>query len=116
MGAAWEDGMTRFGQSTGLNRRSLLVTTGTALAAGALPRWAVAAPVPVSPVMATLSSYMAEAGERPVPEEVIEKAKQHILDTFAAMISGSDLPPARAALKFARDYTTDTTATIAASR
>jgi 2-methylcitrate dehydratase PrpD len=66
--------------------------------------------------MATLSSYMAEAGERALPEEVVEQAKCHILDTFAAMISGSDLPPAQAALKFARDYMADTTATIAASR
>ncbi len=107
--------MTRFGQSTRLNRRSLLVGTGTTLGTAALPRWTSAAPVPVSPVMTTLSSYMAGAGERPVPEEVIEKAEHHILDTFAAMISGSDLPPAQAAFKFARDYTADTTATIAAS-
>ena len=46
----------------------------------------------------------------------MEKAKHHILDTFAAMISGSSLPPARAALAFARGYATDPTATIAASR
>ncbi len=104
-----------FGQSTGLNRRSLLVTTGAALAAGALPECAVAAPVPVGPVMATLSSYMAGAGEQPLPDDVVEKAKHHILDTFAAMISGSELPPAQAALKFARGYATDATATIAAA-
>lgn len=48
--------------------------------------------------------------------EVVEQAKQHILDTFAAMIPGSGLPPAQAALKFARRYATDATATIAASR
>ena len=107
--------MKQFGQPSGLNRRAVLVGTGTALAAGTLPAWAVAAPASVSPMMATLSSYMAGAGERALPEEVVEKAKEHILDTFAAMISGSELPPAQAALKFARDYTTDTTATIAAS-
>jgi 2-methylcitrate dehydratase PrpD len=107
--------MTQFGPSTGIDRRSLLVAAGTALATGVLPRWAVAAPLPVGPVMATLSTYMAEAGERPLPDEVAEQAKYHILDTFVAMISGSELPPARAALKFARDYTTDATATIAAS-
>ncbi len=54
--------MTQFRQSTEINRRSLLVTTATVVAAGSLPRRAVAAPVPVSPMMATLSSYMAEAG------------------------------------------------------
>ena len=107
--------MTRFGQSTGLDRRALLAATGAALATGVLPRRSLAA-APVSPVMATLSSYMADAAERPLPEAVLEQAKLHILDTFAAMISGSDLPPAQAALKFARDYATDATATIAASK
>ena len=104
-------------QSSGLDRRSLFATAASALAIGALPRTVFAAqPVPVSPLMATLSSYMADAGERALPDEVVEKAKHHILDTFAAMISGSNLPPARAALKFARDYATDATATIVASR
>ncbi len=105
--------MRRVDQSGGLDRRSVLAAVGSALVAGASARPALAAPV--SPVMATLSSYMADSGERALPDEVVEKAKHHILDTFAAMISGSDLPPARAALKFARDYTTDATATIAAS-
>jgi len=106
----------RYGQPRGLDRRSLFATAASAMAIGALPRTAFAAPVPVSPLMATLSAYMADAGGRALPDEVVEKAKHHILDTFAAMISGSNLPPARAALKFARDYTTDTTATIAASK
>jgi 2-methylcitrate dehydratase PrpD len=105
--------MLRSSQPTALRRRALLAATAATAAAGALPRSAAAAPV--SPVMATLSSYMAAAGGRNLPAEVTEKAKHHILDTFAAMISGSDLPPARAALKFARDYTTDTRATIVAS-
>jgi len=109
--------MKRYGQSGGLDRRSLFATAASAIAIGALPRTAFAAgPVPVSPLMATLSSYMADAGGRALPDEVVEKAKHHILDTFAAMISGSNLPPARAALKFARDYATDATATIVASR
>ena len=103
-------------RSTRFHRRNLLASTGAAMAAGAVPRWVVAAPVPVSPMMATLSSYMAAAGEHPLPEEVVEKAKHHILDTFAAMISGSELPPAQAALKFARDNATNSMATIAASK
>jgi 2-methylcitrate dehydratase PrpD len=108
--------MKRYVQSGRFDRRSLLTTAASAMAIGALPRRVRAAAVPISPLMATLSSYMAEAGERALPDEVTEKAKHHILDTFAAMISGSNLPPARAALKFAADYTTDATATIAASR
>ena len=37
---------------------------------------------------------MAAAKDRGLPPEVVEKAKHHILDTFAAMISGSALPDA----------------------
>jgi len=33
---------------------------------------------------------------------VVERTKHHILDTLAAMISGSRLPPGRLAIQFAR--------------
>src|SRR5258706_11934222 len=55
-------------------------------------------------VIKTLSTYMSEASARALPEEVAEKTKRHVLDTFAAMISGSALPPGRLALAFAKDY------------
>jgi 2-methylcitrate dehydratase PrpD len=99
----------------GLSRRSILQCAGWTVAAAALPSRVFGAES-ISPVMAKLSTYMSEAGGRALPEEVVEKAKHHILDTFAAMISGSDLPPARAAFQFARDFTTDKTATIVASK
>jgi 2-methylcitrate dehydratase PrpD len=70
----------------------------------------------VSPTMQQLSAYMSAAGIRALPEEVVEKAKQHILDTFAAMISGSGLPPGRAALEFARAYGGKEIATVVASQ
>src|SRR5207302_3824622 len=69
-----------------------------------------------SPIMEKLSSYMSQAGTRPLPEEVVEKAKHHILDTFAAMTSGSELPPGRAALQFAQAYGGKEVATVVASR
>src|ERR1700722_601557 len=69
----------------------------------------------VSPIMQQLSAYMSAANTRALPEEVVEKAKQHILDTFAAMISGSALPPGRAALEFARGYGGKEIATVVAS-
>src|SRR5246500_3684927 len=69
----------------------------------------------VSPIMQQLSAYMSAAGTRALPEEVAENAKQHILDTFAAMISGSELPPGRAALEFARSYGGKEVATVVAS-
>jgi 2-methylcitrate dehydratase PrpD len=98
-----------------LSRRGLLQRAGWTAAAAAFPGGLFAADT-VSPVMAKLSAYMSEAGGRALPDEVVEKAKHHILDTFAAMISGSDLPPARAAFAYARDFTTDKTATIVASK
>src|SRR5260370_3230084 len=58
----------------------------------------------IGPIMQQLSTYMSAASERALPEDVLEKAKRHILDTFAAMISGSELPPGRGALEFARSY------------
>ncbi len=49
----------------------------------------------ISPVMQRLSAYIAQAGNRPLPAAVVEKTKHHILDTIAAMLSGSRLLPGR---------------------
>lgn len=69
----------------------------------------------MSPVMEKLSSYMAEAASRALPQEVTEQAKLHILDTFAAMVSGSQLPPGKASIAFAHEYAGDPVATVVAS-
>src|SRR3954469_6733916 len=58
----------------------------------------------VGPVMSRLSEYMAGARERPLPAAVLEKTKHHVLNTFAAMVSGAGLLPGRKALEFARAY------------
>jgi 2-methylcitrate dehydratase PrpD len=58
---------------------------------------------------------MAQARSRPLPPEVIESAKEHILDTLAAMVSGTELPPAKVALNFARLYGGQKTATVVGS-
>ncbi len=55
---------------------------------------------------------MSQAGDRPLPDNVLEQAKWHILDTIAAMVSGSELPPGRAAIKFARAYGGEKVVTI----
>jgi len=65
--------------------------------------------------METLSKYMSEAAGQTLPDEVVEKTKQHVLDTLAAMISGSNLPPGSAALRFARAYGGKEVATVVAS-
>ena len=108
-----------------LSRRSLLELAGLAAATAALPPGAVTAkPSPsrdttgqgVSPVMDKLSTYMSEASGRALPDEVTERTKQHILDTVAAMISGSELTPGRAALQFAGAYGGKEVATVIASK
>src|SRR6266404_6063498 len=106
-----------------LTRRGLLKSAGWTIAASALlpvvergKRFGtILAAESGSPVMAKLSAYMSEAGNRALPDAVIEKAKHHILDTFAAMVSGSELPPGRAAIQFARAYGGEKIATVVAS-
>jgi 2-methylcitrate dehydratase PrpD len=69
----------------------------------------------VGPLTTALSEYMAAARGRPLPDDVVEVAKRHILDTLAAMVSGSELPPGRAALAFARSQAGRATATVVGS-
>ena len=108
-----------------LSRREMLELAGLAVATAAFPPGAVMAkPSPsrdsngqgVSPVMDKLSRYMSEARDRALPDEVAEKTKQHIVDTLAAMISGSELTPGRAALQFVGAYGGKEVATVVASK
>jgi 2-methylcitrate dehydratase PrpD len=48
-----------------------------------------------------LSEYIAGALARALPDAVVEKARHHILDTLAAMVSGTELTPGRLALGYA---------------
>jgi 2-methylcitrate dehydratase PrpD len=107
-----------------LTRRSLFELTGLALATAALPSGVTiaepsaeggSATQNAGPVMEKLSSYMSEASGRALPDEVVEKAKHHILDTLAAMISGSELLPGRDAIQFVRAYGGKEAATVVAS-
>jgi 2-methylcitrate dehydratase PrpD len=54
--------------------------------------------------MVKLSTYMVDARNTELPDKVAQDAKFHILDTVAAMISGSELPPGRDAIQFAQNY------------
>jgi 2-methylcitrate dehydratase PrpD len=56
----------------------------------------------ISPVMRELSVYIAAALRRPLPAVVVEKTKHHILDTMAAMVSGSRLVPGRMAIGYVK--------------
>jgi len=100
---------------TDLTRRGLMRGGLGLAAAAAFPRDAGAAGEAISPVTQRLSAYMSEAKSRAIPDAVVQETKYHILDTLAAMISGSQLPPGRQALRFAHAYGGDKVATIVAS-
>jgi 2-methylcitrate dehydratase PrpD len=100
---------------TNLSRRELVQRAAWLLAAGAIPGGMELRAEDISPVMLKLSAYMSEAHKTPLPDKVLQETKHHILDTFAAMISGSELPPGRMALKFAQSYGGPGTCTVVAS-
>ena len=108
-----------------LTRRNLLEFAGLAIGATAFPAasafasnsaWQDKTGKPVGSVMNPLSAYMSEAANRPLPDEITEKAKHHILDTVAAMISGSTLLPGKRALQFAQEYCGNDICTVVASK
>ena len=99
----------------GMNRLTRRRLLQGAIAAPVLGIARMRAAEQVSPVMARLSSYMAEAKDRALPPEAVEKTKQILLDTFAAMISGSELPPGKVAIQLARVHSGETVATVAGS-
>lgn len=55
----------------------------------------------ISPLMRRLSRYVADVPRRALPAAVTERAKLHLLDTLAAIVSGSRLLPGRRAISFA---------------
>ena len=52
--------------------------------------------------MRELSAYVSAALRRPLPPAVLEKTKHHILDTIAAMVSGSRLAPGKKAIAYVK--------------
>jgi len=98
-----------------LSRRELFKLVGTGLVGAGVRPLAAGRPrsaAPAGDITSTLAAYMGEASTRKLPDEVVEKTKHVVLDTFAAMISGSDLPPGRFAIQFARGYKGDKVSTV----
>ena len=102
-----------------LTRRKLLKGAGGLIAAAAAaPARAASArgarQVPPSPaasarqaaavgtVTARLARYMVEARDRSLSADVTREAKHRILDTLAAIVSGSPLSPGEAAIRYVR--------------
>src|SRR5215472_661143 len=86
-------------------RRFLTTTMTTAIALGLTSErvFAEAAGQGAGRMTSTLADYMSAARTRELPDDVVEQAKYHLLDTIAAMISGSELPPGQAAQRYIRE-------------
>src|SRR5437899_8004495 len=90
-------------------RRWLINASGAAILSGAIPgSSAQAAPAPgtrtdadaISPATTTLADYVAKTLDRELPAEVVGRTKLHVLDTLAAMVSGSRLKPGELAARY----------------
>src|SRR5262245_38086955 len=55
---------------------------------------------PISGEMTALVRYVAGALAAPLPAEVVEKGKHHILDSLAAILSGSHMRPGELAAAY----------------
>jgi 2-methylcitrate dehydratase PrpD len=66
--------------------------------------------------MHELASYIARAGKRPLPKPIAEKTKHHVLDTIAAMVSGTRLLPGEQAISYVKTLGGNPEATVIGSR
>jgi 2-methylcitrate dehydratase PrpD len=99
-----------------MNRRDVLgLTATTAMGLALSPARVIAQTSGPGPEMGALSAYMSAAATRALPAETAEHAKHHLLDTLASMISGSELLPGQAALRYIRSHAGKGAATIAGS-
>src|SRR5262245_59432980 len=74
------------------------------------------AATPISPLMQELASYIAAAPRRALPQAALEATKSHLLDTVAAMISGTKLLPGKSAINYVRSLGGNREATIVGTR
>jgi 2-methylcitrate dehydratase PrpD len=63
-----------------------------------------------------LIGYMAKARTSPIPSAVLAKAKHHILDTVAAMVSGTTIKPGAIALRYIEQQGGNPEAQVVGSR
>ncbi len=98
-----------------MHRRNMLRAAAMTAAGFAFSPSRVADTSEMSPTMQALSAYMAAAGARALPDEPAEHTKHHLLDTLAAMLSGSALLPGQAAQKYLGAHGAKGSATIAGS-
>jgi 2-methylcitrate dehydratase PrpD len=82
-----------------LTRRRLLQAAGATVASCLLPAGRSFA---ANDLTGRLAAYMVASRDRALPDRVLLDAKHRILDTVAAMVSGSALPPGIMATRFIR--------------
>ena len=117
-------------------RRRLIQASGVAVLSGALPianalaqaraQSAQSAGAPlavrgnerdaVSPVTAKLAEYVSQTLDRAVPDAAIARTKLHVLDTMAAMVSGSRLQPGELAARYVDSLGGKPVATVVGTR
>jgi 2-methylcitrate dehydratase PrpD len=99
-----------------MNRRQWMNQSGfgaLGLALPSLPVWAQSKDI--SPEMHALSLYMSQAAQKNLPPEVAQATKFHILDTLAAIVSGSKLLPGEAAFRYIQQFSGKGARTVMAS-
>jgi 2-methylcitrate dehydratase PrpD len=91
-----------------LSRRRVLQGAGGLMAAAGLPSLSGAHPLPQSAARAAVPSnitrqlarYMVEARDRDLPADIAREARHRILDTLGAIISGAQMKPGEAAIRY----------------
>ncbi|HLN82601.1 MAG TPA: MmgE/PrpD family protein, partial [Candidatus Binatia bacterium] len=66
-------------------------------------------------IIESLIDYMLAAREVKLPSEVIQKGKSHLLDSLAAIVSGSTLKPGKLGLQHARQQAGSADCTVLGS-
>lgn len=87
-----------------MKRRQFLSQSSYFIAGSTLPMMHLFAKETISPEMEFLSNYMSQAFSKKLPEDILEQAKFHILDTFSAILSGSELAPGVAGINYIKRH------------
>ncbi len=87
-----------------MKRRQFLTQSSYIIAGSALPMTHLFAKETISPEMEFLSNYMSQAYSKKLPEDILEQAKFHILDTFSAILSGSELAPGVSGINYVKRH------------
>jgi 2-methylcitrate dehydratase PrpD len=70
----------------------------------------------LDPVTDRIAGFVADALRCPLPPEVLEKTRNHVIDSVAAIVSGSRLPAGTAALTYVQTLGGLPQATVIGSR